>query len=170
MTFDEAFEQLLGHEGEYSDDVSDSGNWTGGKVGLGIMKGTKWGISAAKYPHLDIKGLTKGDAKKIYRDDYWNVVKGEEIPGPLRFHAFDAAVNSGPGWAAIWLQRAVGAQVDGKIGPDTLARLRAADPFAVIMLSSAERLLFMTNATGWQTQGRGWARRIANNLKLAAGK
>lgn len=170
MTFDEAFDLLLGHEGEYSTDVSDPGNWTGGRVGLGEMKGTKWGISAKSYPHLDIKDLTKADAKKIYRDDFWGVIRGDELPPKLRFHAFDAAVNSGPGWATIWLQRAIGAAVDGKLGSVTLATAHRADPLAAAVLLNTERLLFMTSAVGWSTQGKGWARRIANNLKLAAKK
>lgn len=170
MTFDECFALLLGHEGEYSDDVSDPGNWTGGKVGLGTMKGTKWGISAKSYPHLDIKNLTKADAKKIYRDDFWNPIKGDELPPALRFHVFDAAVNSGPDWARIWLQRAVGAAVDGKIGPATLAAAHRSDQVKAAVEINTERLLFMTNALIWQSQSKGWARRIAKNLKLAVKK
>ena len=40
ITFDEAFRRLIGHEGGYSTDRRDPGNWTGGKVGVGILKGT----------------------------------------------------------------------------------------------------------------------------------
>lgn len=46
ITFEEAFDRLIGHEGGYSDDPTDNGNWTGGKRGAGLLKGTKYGIGA----------------------------------------------------------------------------------------------------------------------------
>jgi lysozyme family protein len=166
MDFERAFELLLGQEGEYSTDVADRGNWTSGVIGLGKLKGTKWGISAAAYPNLDIEALTKVEAKDIYRRDYWQAIKADELPPGLRFHVFDAAVNSGVKQAVIWLQRSVGAAVDTRLGPDTLARAQRENPALAAMRYSAERLLFMTSAAGWPTQGKGWARRIAHNLKL----
>lgn len=165
MTFDEAFDRLLGHEGTFSGDPADRGNWTSGVLGLGKLKGTKWGISAAAYPHLDIGALTKIEAKDIYRRDYWQAIKADELPPGLRFHVFDAAVNSGVKQAVIWLQRAVGAAVDTRLGPDTLARAQRADSALAAMRFSAERLLFMTSAIGWPTQGKGWVRRVARNLQ-----
>ena len=54
----------LSQEGGYQDNPADPGNWTGGKVGHGVMKGTKYGISAESYPHLDIKNLTVVEAEK----------------------------------------------------------------------------------------------------------
>ena len=57
MNFEKAFERLIGHEGGYSTDRNDPGNWTGGKVGSGTFKGTKYGIAANTYPNLDIKNL-----------------------------------------------------------------------------------------------------------------
>ena len=38
MTFDLAFTRLIGNEGVLSMDPKDSGNWTGGKIGLGKLK------------------------------------------------------------------------------------------------------------------------------------
>lgn len=164
MTFDEAFDRLLGHEGDYSEDPSDRGNWTSGVIGLGLMKGTKWGISAAAYPDLDIKSLTKAEAKNIYRHDYWTALRAEELPAWLRWHAFDAAVNSGVSQAVIWIQRAVGAAVDGKLGPITIATAHRADPGTAIARFNGRRLQFMASSKGWATQGKGWARRVAANL------
>ena len=48
----------LHHEGGLSLDRRDTGNWTGGKVGLGRLVGTKYGIAASAHPMLDIRGLT----------------------------------------------------------------------------------------------------------------
>jgi len=58
MTFEESFKVLIGHEGGYSDDRNDPGNWTGGKVGVGELLGTKYGVAANSYPMEDIQGLT----------------------------------------------------------------------------------------------------------------
>ena len=52
--FDKAFDIIVGVEGGFSLDPNDPGNWTGGKRGVGELKGTRWGISAKSYPHLDI--------------------------------------------------------------------------------------------------------------------
>jgi len=57
-TFDQAFALVVGIEGGFSTDQNDPGNWTSGKVCIGEFKGTKYGISAASYPHLDIPNLT----------------------------------------------------------------------------------------------------------------
>jgi lysozyme family protein len=50
-------------------------NETGGRGDGGLTKDsgglTKWGISQAAYPLLDIKSLTRDDAVVIYKRDYW---------------------------------------------------------------------------------------------------
>ena len=63
MNFDKAFDRLIGHEGGFTNDSRDAGNWTGGKVGVGKLVGTKFGLSAATYPTLDIKNITIVEAK-----------------------------------------------------------------------------------------------------------
>jgi Glycosyl hydrolase 108 len=100
--FDQAFELVIGSEGGYSDDRNDPGNWTGGEVGVGELKGTKYGVSAASYPDLNIKGLTVDDAKTIYERDYWNKAGCPDMPPRLAYTCFDAAVNNGVGRAVRW--------------------------------------------------------------------
>jgi hypothetical protein len=48
-------------------DGKDPGNWTGGKVGKGQLKGTKYDVSAAAFPKENIAGLTKDKAIAIYK-------------------------------------------------------------------------------------------------------
>src|SRR5574340_333023 len=95
MEFAEAFQRLLGNEGAYSEDANDPGNWTGGRVGEGELRGTKYGISAKSYPALDIANLTEDQAQAIYYADYWMAHKLDQLPDVLRFDVFDGAVNSG---------------------------------------------------------------------------
>lgn len=163
--FQEAFERTVGHEGAYSADPTDRGNWTSGQVGVGVMKGTKFGISAASYSGLDIISLTLDDAHAIYRRDFWNGPGLDQLPPRLAREVFDAAVNSGPRAAIIWLQAALGVLQDGRIGPETVAAARAAsDHSAVVARLSGKRLMSMTDMATWDHHGRGWARRIARNL------
>ena len=166
MTFEQAFERVIGHEGGLSLSPKDRGNWTTGRIGEGELKGTKYGIAAHAYPHLDIANLTLDDARAIYRRDYWNKVRADEL-GPLAFDVFDAAVNHGPTMAAMFLQRALGVKDDGIIGPKTLAAAKAADPWEVRAKFNANRLAFYADLSTWPSFGRGWVRRIASNLRSA---
>lgn len=128
MIFDKAFEVLIGHEGGFTNDPKDRGNWTTGVVGKGQLKGTKYGISAMAYPNEDIKNLTLDRAKVIYRADFWDKVLADQLPEVVRFDLFDVAVNSSVVRAIKFLQRALGVSEDGRIGPATVAAARAADP------------------------------------------
>lgn len=168
MNYDKAFELVIGHEGGFTDNRNDRGNWTSGQIGVGQLKGTKYGISAMAYPHLDIRNLTLAQAKAIYKRDYWDKVRGDELPGLVAFNVFDGAINSGISRSARWLQTAVGATADGIIGPMTLRAVRALPENDVVMRYNAERLLFLTqtNATTWNNFGRGLINRVASNLKL----
>lgn len=165
MTFDEAFHLLLGHEGGFTDDPRDPGNWTGGRVGAGELRGTKFGIAANTYPDEDIRNLTVERAKAIYRRDFWNPARADDLPAEVRYAVFDAAVNSGVRQAVRWLQRAVGVRDDGVIGPVTLAAVNATEPQALLRRMLSQRLRFMTDLSSWPSFGRGWARRIASLLE-----
>jgi lysozyme family protein len=156
MNFDEAFDRLIGHEGGYSNHPSDPG------------AETMWGVTArvarANGYSGDMRALPREKAKQIYLAKYWEPVRAYELPDAIRFDVFDAAVNSGPSQAIEWLQAAVGAGVDGEIGPKTIAAARAADPLAPARFNGL-RLQFMTNLPTWGAFGKGWARRVAGNLQ-----
>ena len=76
---EEAFAVVIGHEGGFCVERTDPGNWTGGAVGRGVLRGTKFGISAAAYPTQDIANLTPEAAATIYRRDYWNRVLADHL-------------------------------------------------------------------------------------------
>lgn len=164
MTFDQAFTQLIDHEGGYTDDPKDRGNWTTGVIGNGELKGTKYGISAMTYPNLNIKGLTLEDVKAIYYRDYWQAAGCELVPTAIKFDLFDMAVNSGVATAIKTLQKAVHVVADGDIGAKTLAAIMATPADTLLARFNGHRLLFMTQTKAWATYNKGWAVRIANNL------
>lgn len=167
--FARCFAFSLDAEGGFTSNPADPGNWTGGKIGAGECRGTKFGISAAAYPDLDIAGLTQADAQAIYRQDYWSKLGGDELPLPLALVAFDAAVNAGVGRAVLWLQQAAGVTADGTFGKITLAALCAGDAGALARDALARRIDFSARLPGWSNFGLGWSRRfIVLATELAA--
>lgn len=163
--FDQCFEIVLGAEGGFTGDPADPGNWTSGIKDQGVCRGTKFGISAAAYPGLDIAALTLAQAKAIYRQDYWDKISGDQLPPALALLTFDSAVNSGTHWASVWLQEAAGITVDGVIGPVTLHAILqlSGSPHGKSALCAeflTRRLLFMLNLPAWSDFGFGWVRRI----------
>lgn len=155
MTFDEAFERLIGHEGGYVDDPRDPGGRT------------KFGISQRSYPGENIAGLTLERAKAIYLRDYWGPAGCDSVPEGVRFDLFDMAVNSGIKAAVRTLQDAVGETTDGILGPRTLQAVQSMPPSRLVARFNGARLEFMAGLHAWPAFGRGWARRIAANLKAA---
>lgn len=158
MDFDQAFDILLKHEGGFSDHPADPG----GKTRFGITEAVAREVGYRG----DMRELPLDLAKRIYKDRYWDAVRAEELPEAVRYAVFDAAVNSGPRQAALWLQRAVGVKDDGIIGPQTLAAVRAADPERLLRRMLAQRLRFMTQLKNWPSFSRGWARRIADLMEV----
>lgn len=157
MTFDEAFHELLGHEGGYVDHPSDPGGATRWGVTERVARATGYAGHMRDFP-VEL-------AKAIYRRDYWDAVKAEQLPETLRYAVFDAAVNSGVKQAAKWLQRALGVADDGVIGPYTLNAANTADADATRAAMLGARLRFMTDLPTWPAFGKGWARRIAALLE-----
>ena len=121
---------------------------------------TNMGISQRSYPKEDIRNMTKARAAAIYRRDYWDAVRGDDLPAGLDLVAFDAAVNSGVSRGAKWLQTALGAEADGKIGPVTLARASVAPIPATIERAIDLRMGFLRGLKNWRTFGKGWQRRV----------
>lgn len=154
MNLEDSLKHLLGNEGGFVDNPKDPG----GATNYGITQR----VAKAHGYNGDMRNLPLNTAINIYKSDYWAPIKADQLPDALRFHVFDAAVNSGPGQAIKWLQSAAGVTVDGAIGPKTLAASANVSPAKY----SAIRLRFMTDLPTWSTFGKGWARRIAANLSI----
>lgn len=155
MTFDEAFERLIGHEGGYVNHPADPGGET------------KFGITKRTYPGEDIKGMTLDRAKAIYRRDFWGPAGCDSVPDGVRFDLFDAAVNSGVKTAVKLLQRAAGIDADGVIGPRTMQAISSTPGPRLVARFNGHRLAMMTDLSTWASFGKGWARRVATNLMEA---
>lgn len=142
--------------------AGDPGNWTGGARGVGELKGTKFGIAANSYPHLDIRNLTLADAAEIYRRDYAAKIGYDDLPSGVDHAVLDFAINSGPSRAAKFLQRIVGTEQDGVIGDATKRATRALHADVVIDQLCDDRMRFLQGLAIWPTYKNGWTTRVRN--------
>jgi lysozyme family protein len=157
VNFDTAFALLLGHEGDFSDHADDPG----GKTRYGVTEAV---AREAGY-RGDMRELPLDLAKRIYLEKYWKPIRADDLPPGIRYAVFDGAVNSGPAQATRWLQRALGVEADGVIGPQTLAAAYAQDMNALRLRILAQRLRFMASLPNWPAFSRGWARRISDLME-----
>jgi lysozyme family protein len=157
-SFDSAFTALLGNEGTYSDSKDDPGGET------------MWGVTArvarAHGYAGPMRDMPRDVAKAIYQRLYWNPLRCDEYDPRVAFQIFDANVNGGR--VIRWMQSAAGAPVDGRMGPATIAAVKATEPRGFIMRFTALRLQYLTVCNDWKAFSAGWAHRIASNLMKGA--
>lgn len=119
---------------------------------------------AIQNPSLIANTVVESAAPMLAGGVAGRAVRADDMPDAVRFDIFDAAYNSGVEQATKWLQRAAGAADDGIIGPKTILAVRMADPHKLAARFNGHRLRFLTDLKTWPDFGRGWARRIADNL------
>jgi lysozyme family protein len=151
--FETVVHMVLEHEGGYVDHKDDPGGRT------------KYGISQRAYPDVNIAELTEEDAADIYKRDYWDRIKGDDLPAGVACVVMDYAVNSGISRASKALQSVCGiANGDGVIGPHSLnavwTTVKNTSEEAVINAVTAQRQEFIRGLKIYETFGRGWERRI----------
>ena len=89
---------------------------------------TQYGISERSNPEAwaDNK-VSEAEAREIYERKYIKYPGFDKVADPhLQIQLIDYGVNSGPGVAIIKLQQILSVEVDGVLGPQTLAALLAA--------------------------------------------
>lgn len=161
--FDRCLAIILHHEGGYVNHPKDPG----GETNLGVTKRVyeEWGGTK------DMRELTEEDVAPIYKKNYWDRVKGDDLPSGLDLAVFDWAVNSGTGRAAKKLQSMIGTVADGGIGPNTLRILgEYIDEHGLeqtIRNYQEVRQAFYESLSTFETFGRGWTRRNEETAETA---
>jgi len=154
---------VLKHEGGYSNHPADPGGAT--------MKGVTQRVYDAERKRRgqttrSVRNITDAELQSIYRQQYWDKIKGDDLPPGVDYVVFDGAVNSGVAQSAKWLQRAVGVRVDGIIGNATLAAVWAVqDHDKLITNICAQRMVFLSALKTWLTFGKGWTNRVTGVMK-----
>lgn len=154
--FERSLSLVLRSEGGFVDDPHDPG----GATNKGVTIATFRQYVNPKGTVADLKALTMAQAGIIYKKQYWDAVKGDELPDGVDYATFDFAVNSGPGRAAKYLQGVVGVSQDGAIGPGTLAAVRAKSAVSTIGALCARRLAFLRGLPTFSRFGKGWTTRV----------
>lgn len=162
--FLDALSAVLHHEGGYVNHPSDPG----GMTNLGCTKRVWEEWVGHPVDEKAMRALTPADVAPLYKAKYWDKIKGDELPDGVDYVVFDAAINSGPGRAAKWLQQAVGAVPDGAIGPGTLAKVAAMPASDIVEKYQQIRLEFLQSLQTWETFGKGWGRRVQEVQVTAA--
>ena len=149
--FDECLKMLLHHEGGYVNHPKDPG----GETNLGVTKRVyeKWGGTK------DMKDLTVEDVAPIYKKEYWDKCRCDDLESGVDWVVFDWAVNSGTGRAAKAIQKICGAAQDGAIGPKTLALINTQNTEYVVEEFGKIRQDFYESLKTFDTFGKGWTRR-----------
>ena len=162
MSFARAIAFVLAHEGEWSDHPNDRG------------ARTRWGLSSAAHPDLDLDTLTREQAVEIYRREYWTPIQGERLPPDLGLVLLDHAVHAGVAAAVRTLQHNLGVRVDGCLGPQTLGALAQRrrsslpDLARACLHQRARDLVHQGTTVSQRAFLLGWVRRLID-LALAIG-
>ena len=152
--FNAAVTKTLAREGggKITDDPKDRG---------GV---TKYGITQRSYPMLNIRALTEEQARGIYKADYWDKLRGDEIADQIVAEClFDAAVNMGVKTAVRLAQYSLGIDTDGTVGTKSIAAINAEDAHAFLANFTLGKIARYVNiCMKYRSQERfllGWVRR-----------
>jgi lysozyme family protein len=161
--FERSLALVLKHEGGWADHPADPG----GATMKGVTIGTYRRFINAKGTKADLRNITNAQLAKVYREQYWNAVRADELPDGLDYAVFDFAVNSGPGRAARYLQGVLGVVIDGQIGPATIKAAKSYRTSDIIENLCGDRMAFLQGLETWKTFGKGWSSRVAGVRKEA---
>lgn len=117
--FEEALKLCLQYEGGYTHDPTD----TGGETNYGI---THLEYDAYRHhkglPQQSIRNISMAEVRDIYYHSYWVTPKCNLFTRRVAIACFDWEVNSGRG--IITLQKCLGVNADGYVGPATMNEFR----------------------------------------------
>jgi len=154
--WEKAFQMVLKHEGGYVNNPRDPG----GMTNLGVTKKVWEEFVGREVDEREMRALTPDVVKPLYKKNYWDKIKGDQLPSGVDYAAYDLAVNSGTGRAAKYLQQIAGVHADGVIGPKSMEVILACDPVETVDAICDMRLDFLQKLPTWGTFGKGWGRRV----------
>ena len=155
--FDTCLAETLKWEGGWSNHKDDPGGPT--------MRGVIQRVYDAwrkrnGLPKRTVRQIEEHELQAIYRENYWQLVRGDELPAGVDLCVFDYGVNSGPSRSISHLQEVLGVKVDGNMGPVTIDAVNAADPVEIVNKLCARRRKFLRQIKTYYVFGKGWERRV----------
>lgn len=164
MSFETCLTETLKWEGGWSNHKDDPGGPT--------MRGVIQRVYDAwrkrnGLPRRSVRHIEEAELQAIYRENYWQLVRGDELPPGVDLCVFDYGVNSGPSRSVSHLQEVLGVKIDGNMGPVTLDAVNAADPVEIVKKLCARRRKFVRQTKTYHVFGKGWNRRIDGIEQIA---
>lgn len=155
---------IIQREGGYVNHPADKG----GPTNFGITQMTLSEFRKRPVTAEDVRNMERSEAAAIYLERYVNPWRFAEAEGPLFEHLLDMGVNHGIGGASKILQRALGVEADGQIGPISIKAYRDIDKGELEIRLVAERaILFAQIVKANPSQSvfiEGWMRRVMSFL------
>ena len=161
--FDQCMKWVLHHEGGFVNHPDDPG----GITNHGVTKKVYEEWVEREVSEQEMRDLTHEDVAPIYKKNYWDRIKADDLPSGVDWSSFDWCVNSGSGRPAKAIQRIVGATADGAIGPMTLKSIASQEPKMLVEKMYDQRQEFYENLKTFDTFGRGWTRRNKETKETA---
>lgn len=180
-SLDRSIALVLKSEGGYSNHPQDSG----GATNFGVIQRVydSWRRKRNLIPR-SVRIIGASEVRAIYKENYWDLIRGDDLPIGVDYAVFDACINSGPRQATLWLQRAINKlstanrplNVDGAMGAMTIDYADDVDPLKLVDEMLAQRLGFMkiirnktTNELLWKYFGKGWDARLFGEIDPRTG-
>jgi len=148
-------EIILEHEGGFVNHPKDPG----GVTNHGVTKRVYDEWIGKNSTVEEMRNLTHEDVAPIYKKNYWDRAKCDQLPSGVDLCVFDWGVNSGVSRSAKALQRIVGVKQDGGIGPMTLQAVSEVEAEEIIEQMHYIRDNFYRSLDTFETFGKGWTRR-----------
>lgn len=170
--FHEALRKTLNNEGGYSNNKNDKGGET--YRGISRKYNKNWigwatidDYKKANLPKLEFEDALNSDfilqesVKNFYLDNYWDKYKLGQIENPnVADFLFDFVVNSGQAIKVV--QRALGLEDDGIVGPKTIKAINETKDALQTLVNA--RVEYLKGLKGFDTFGRGWVARANSYL------
>jgi lysozyme family protein len=165
----------LPEEGGFVDDPADPGGATNKGVTLAAFRDWRAKATLPEPTVDDLKAISDDELQAFYATGYWNTIRGHDLPPGIDLLTFDFGVNAGWHRSATFLQQAIGLtgrDVDGWVGPQTLAQL-AKTPLRSVFVEQATRQVQHYVSLGtFGRFGDGWLhrtfRRLTTSLDMGA--
>ena len=165
-----AFTEVIKSEGGFTDDTRDPGNrLPDGRVGstmLGVTQRNWERYVGRQVTHDEMKALTPTIVQPFYKIQYWDAVKGDQLPRGIDYLCYDLAVTSGPVRAGVVLQQALGVNADGIIGRQTLNAAALADKAQLAQKFTDQKIAFYKSLNN-PVYEKGWINRANEALTIA---
>jgi lysozyme family protein len=156
--YDLALAHVLKSEGLWSDNPKDPGGATMKGITLAVYREWK------RNPHIskdELKAIPDQEVHDLYKQLYWDKIRGDELPSGIDYAVFDSAVNMGVGRASKLIQEAAGVATDGVLGQASLSAIQKADTKELIEKFSQLKENFYRSLKTFDTFGKGWLNRVA---------